>query len=170
MLPISVALPAFSSNSVKVWHFTDVHVDPYYIVGSDAKGCYCETTASCSVTGSSCYMQPNATLAAPEFGNSEGNCATPHSLYESALNFMAKEAGDAAMVYFTGDFAEAGASSPCAGGPGAQRQLLDIMHYDIHTLQARLPHSKIVGSFGNHDSARATFTTETRARRGCITT
>ena len=142
--------------TIKVWHLTDVHTDPYYIVGSDAARCYCETTASCAVTGAGCVMQPNASLAAPLFGNSEGNCATPKTLYESAMDFMAKEAGDAKMVYFTGDFSEAGAASGCDGsgaGPVAQRQLLDIMHYDWRTLRARLPSASIIGSFGNHDSS-----------------
>ena len=35
-----------------VWHLTDVHVDPWYEVGSDATHCYCET-AGCSTAGRS---------------------------------------------------------------------------------------------------------------------
>lgn len=76
--------------------------------------CYCETTAKCQVTGSGCTTQPDKNKAAAIFGNSEGNCATPMSLYDSAVAFMGKtEQTD--LVYFTGDFAEAGASAPCHG-------------------------------------------------------
>ena len=49
-------------------------------------------------------------------GNSEGNCATPFSLYRSAMNFMRQHAPGARAVYFTGDFAEAGASYACTAG------------------------------------------------------
>ena len=108
--PARGAAPTF-----KVWHFTDVHVDPYYVVGSDASKCYCETTDSCQVTGSNCGKAKSPAAAAEVFGNSEGNCATPQTLFESATKFMARQAPDAKLVYFTGDFAEAGASYACHG-------------------------------------------------------
>lgn len=155
-LTLAVAHGLAPPAPVRVWHLTDVHTDPYYVAGSDASGCFCETTASCGTCGSHCVLQRNATLAALKWGSSEGNCATPKSLYESALSFMATEAPDASMVYFTGDFSEAGATSGCDGsgaGKVAQRQLLDIMHYDWHTLTKAFPHAKLIGSFGNHDSS-----------------
>ena len=45
---------------------------------------------------------------AGKFGHSEGNCATPKSLYESALDFMHAQAPDADRIVFTGDFGPAG--------------------------------------------------------------
>ena len=55
---------------VGVWHLTDVHVDPFYITGSDATKCYCETTASCSMTGQGCFMANISTgqVPAAKFG------------------------------------------------------------------------------------------------------
>ena len=64
-----------AAPSFFVWHITDVHVDPWYTVGSDAKSCYCETTAKCQVTGARCGMSGlGAPTSALRWGNSEGNC------------------------------------------------------------------------------------------------
>ena len=67
----------------KIWHITDVHVDPWYIEGSDSKNCYCETTKSCPRMDNC-----DKTGDAGKFGHSEGNCATPKTLYLSALEMM----------------------------------------------------------------------------------
>lgn len=150
---------ATAAPSVFVWHITDVHVDPWYTVGSDADGCYCESSAAwapaaCPRMGPSCNMKKaNGSTAAAVWGNSEGNCATPFGLYKSAVAFMG-ETKRTPLVYFTGDFAEAGAVSPCHGDETttAQRQILDIITWDWKTLQASLPSAKIFGSLGNHDS------------------
>jgi len=91
-----------------VWHLTDVHVDPWYEVGSDATHCYCETAAACPRMHG-CVNATSANASAPTLGSSEGNCATPTALFESAATFMGRTAAHA-PVYFTGDFAEAGAS------------------------------------------------------------
>lgn len=109
------------------------------------------------VTGADCVMQPNKTLAAQVFGNSEGNCATPVSLYTAAVDFIQTNLSDAALIYFTGDFAEAGASYPCHNGTSpdkeSQQQILDIINYDWLTLRAAMPGVPILGSLGNHDSS-----------------
>jgi len=149
-----------STRRVGVWHLTDVHVDPFYIQGSDATKCYCETTASCSSTGDGCYMANSSAgqVAAEKFGNSEGNCATPFPLYESGLDFMYKQGPNVPLVYFTGDFAEAGASYPCTpstGQPGAEQQILDVINYDYAELRKRFRANSTLtlGCLGNHDSA-----------------
>ena len=80
--------------------------------------------------------------------------ATPLDLYDSGVKFMGKHQPNA-QVYFTGDFAEAGASSPCHGSAAAtaQQQILDVIHYDWKTLKAAMPSgTKVFGSLGNHDS------------------
>jgi hypothetical protein len=134
-----------------VWHLTDVHVDPWYEVGADATHCYCETAAACPRM-KGCVNASSVNASAPALGSSEGNCATPIALFESAAAFMGRTAPRAG-VYFTGDFAEAGASYACQGSAAAaQAQVLDIIAYDWATLKAQLPTSRLYGSLGNHDS------------------
>ena len=58
-----------------------------------------------------CGPGATANASAQPLGNSEGNCATPHALYESAVRFMASTTPHlAGGLYFTGDFVEAGAA------------------------------------------------------------
>ena len=81
---------AMAGGTLKVWHLTDVHVDPYYTVAASADTCYCETTEKCQTCGKDCVVgDPSAPTAARPWGNSEGNCATPQRLFESAAAFMA---------------------------------------------------------------------------------
>eukprot|EP01050_Picozoa_sp_SAG11_P025722 SAG11_NODE_5903_length_1437_cov_1.684604_1_plen_343_part_10 len=150
---------ASTAPSIFSWHITDVHVDPWYTVGAGADGCYCETSAPwaaapCPRMGPHCNVsRANGSTAAAVWGNSEGNCATPLGLYKSAVAFMGKTKRTP-LVYFTGDFAEAGASAACVGhnATTAQQQILDVINWDWKTLQASLPSAKIFGSLGNHDS------------------
>ena len=160
VLSALLLLPSsYAASSVFAWHITDVHVDPWYTVGAGADGCYCETSAAwaaapCPRMGPHCNVSwANGSTAAAVWGNSEGNCATPLGLYQSAVAFMGKTKATP-LVYFTGDFAEAGAASPCHGDEAAtaQRQILDVITWDWNTLQASLPSTKIFGSLGNHDS------------------
>ncbi len=132
------------------WHLTDVHVDPYYVVGSDTKECYCETYESCPRMGTKC----NKTGDAGMYGNSQGNCASPQSLWESGIQFMDKESPSSPdFIFFTGDFAEAGASYACDSDSPARTQILDIINYDYNTLQKVFPETMIFSILGNHDSA-----------------
>ena len=152
-MQLFVVICAAAGVPLRMWHITDVHVDPYYIEGSDATSCYCETGASCPRMGNKCELQSNKSLSAGHFGNSEGDCATPLSLYESTVQFMAQKAADAPVVFFTGDFSEAGASYPCSTSSSAQSQITSIIGYDFETLKSQLPKSRIFGCLGNHDSA-----------------
>ena len=80
-------------------------------VGADATRCYCEDAAPCPGSGKGCGPGATANASAQPLGNSEGNCATPHALYESAVRFMASTTPHlAGGLYFTGDFVEAGAA------------------------------------------------------------
>ena len=129
------------------------------------------------MTGNNCVLVNNsgAKNAAGPWGNSEGNCATPNLLYNSAINFMKievewsmriivtsstlkkkkkrptrpKQAPNTSLVYFTGDFAEAGASYPCHGpstpGTESQRQITDIINWDYAALRTQFPNAKIMG-------------------------
>jgi hypothetical protein len=84
------------------WHFTDVHLDPLYAVNSSIFH-YCNGN-----------ITDNASQACGIFGNSQGNCATPRTLYDSAVEFMDTYRSDADVVLFTGDFTQAGLSSEIA--------------------------------------------------------
>ena len=176
---------AYEPAPLRVWHITDVHVDPWYVPGADATICYgeitkasgghpgCSQPTTCAPPAGACNCTmthhggiPNtANGTAGVYGNSEGNSATPHSLYESAVAFMRSgrtgstahgNASGAPLVYFTGDFAQAGASFPCDGTVNmsvAQQQINSIISYGWLTLRAALPHATMLGSLGNHDAS-----------------
>ena len=42
---VGSSVPA--ASPLRVWHLTDVHVDPWYVNNADATSCYCETEATC---------------------------------------------------------------------------------------------------------------------------
>ena len=88
------------SSKRKIWHLTDVHVDPWYVTGSDPTHCDCETYQTCPRVGPDCTTNGNA----GPFGNAEANCASPHSLYTSAISFMQHQDSSPDFIFFTGDF------------------------------------------------------------------
>ena len=126
------------ASPVGVWHLTDVHVDPFYITGSDATKCYCETTASCSVTGQGCFMANISTgqVPAAKFGNSEGNCATPVALYESGLDFMQQQGPDSPFIYFTGMLATT-CVLPLTAACSSASRILTVVNTRTTCLQLR---------------------------------
>ena len=104
--------------------------DPYYVPGSPTFRCYCETADACPMNvPKSCFVGANSSTIPPAglYGNSEANCATPQSLYSSALNFMAKEDGAAAAVFMTGDFGESGNSFQCFENTTAEAQVVQMI-------------------------------------------
>eukprot|EP00658_Telonema_sp_P-2_P023946 TRINITY_DN19606_c0_g2_i1.p1 TRINITY_DN19606_c0_g2~~TRINITY_DN19606_c0_g2_i1.p1 ORF type:complete len:428 (-),score=86.94 TRINITY_DN19606_c0_g2_i1:39-1322(-) len=115
----------------RAWHFTDVHVDPIYVVNSSVFG-YCNGA-----------ITSNATDQAPVFGAPVGDCATPRALYNSAVEFMASQE-HANFVLFTGDFTQAGLTSESA--------VLGTIAQATQSLKAALPGAKIFGTVGNHDA------------------
>ena len=156
-----LAAPA-AAATVDVWHLTDPHVDKWYVEGSDAEKCYCESSQACPRMKDCPVEAGTAAARAQPWGNSEGNCATPLNLFASALDFMKAKSGAAPLVYFTGDFSEAGTSYPCGDPdfkpttPGlteAQQQINDATASDFATVRSRFPDAKILGSLGNHDLA-----------------
>ena len=87
----------------------------------------------------------NESLKARPFGNSQGNCATPRTLYDSAVEFMNENSQDGAdIVLFTGDFTQAGLSSEMA--------VYETIAEAFQRLQEGFPGVKgIYGTVGNHD-------------------
>ena len=127
-------LLASVASAGRVYHLTDIHVDPIYVVNSS-------TAAYCNGP-----VIKNASLQAPIFGAPVGDCATPEALYDSVLAFMADQPA-ADMVLFTGDFTQAGLRSES----GAD-SVLDTIAATHEKLRAALPGVKIYGTVGNHDS------------------
>ena len=78
----------------RVWHFTDIHVDPLYVMNSSIHD--------------NCNGAVTNDTSAGLFGNATGNCATPWKLYRSALDFMTVENPPVDFVLFTGDYTQAG--------------------------------------------------------------
>ncbi|KAH8049132.1 hypothetical protein JL722_12132 [Aureococcus anophagefferens] len=127
-------LLASVASAGRVYHLTDIHVDPIYVVNSS-------TAAYCNGP-----VIKNASLQAPIFGAPVGDCATPEALYDSALAFMADQPA-ADMVLFTGDFTQAGLQREA----GAD-SVLDTIAATHEKLRAALPGVKVYGAVGNHDS------------------
>eukprot|EP01047_Picozoa_sp_COSAG01_P041134 COSAG01_NODE_3512_length_5986_cov_3.098182_5_plen_573_part_00 len=100
---------------------------------------------SASICGRAAALK-NGTPAgmAGHFGHSEGNCATPKVLFESALEFMLRQAPHADRIVFTGDFGQAGYAN--------HNQTLGVMKYSTGLLRQRFPRAKVLHCLGNHDA------------------
>ena len=81
---------------------------------------------------------------AGHWGHSEGNCATPKVLFESALDFMHGHAPYADRIVFTGDFGQAGYAN--------HNQTLGVMRYATGLLRELFPRARVLHCLGNHDS------------------
>lgn len=157
-LVLLAALPALlAAQPVTLVHLTDFHVDPYYVEGSNAQSCYCETHESCPRFPASCGMAAPGARAAGPFGNSEGNCATPPALWASAMGYLSASPVTAAapLAFLTGDFGSAGLGAACGAPPlpTAREQILDVVTRGMAAARAALPAARVFGVLGNHDSA-----------------
>jgi hypothetical protein len=154
---LSAALAgAALTSAFKVLHLTDVHVDPFYELNAIAgEGCYCDTHEGCARYPETCVITTNASLAAGPFGMPETNCATPAALWESAMEFVATNHSNSAIVLFTGDFGDAGLAAPCDSGvpDQAQGQIVDIIRTGVNAIRSVLPNAVVYGVLGNHDSS-----------------
>ena len=77
MVAKGLLLVVAGASAGRVWHLTDIHVDPVYQVNASTKA-YCNGA-----------VVADPALQAPVFGAPVGDCATPQRLYDSALGFMA---------------------------------------------------------------------------------
>lgn len=149
---------AWAESTVTIIHLTDVHVDPFYVTGSIASsGCFCETHETCPRFPESCTIASSPADAAGPYGDAENNCATPPALWSSAMTFLGAgpATSSASIVFFTGDFGEAGLSAPCAPPPAAtaRQQILDAVARGMSSVRATFPAALVFGVFGNHDTA-----------------
>ena len=131
-LPTAI-LPTVALSS-KIWHFTDIHVDPIYVVGSDIYA-YCNGNVT------------DGDDKAGLWGEPAGNCATPLHLYNSAVNFMNKtQTNDDSFdfVFFTGDYTQAGLPT--------QGDVINTISHTWGVLKEALPSVPLYGCIGNHDS------------------
>ena len=153
LLALAAAVLTATSHAspITILHITDVHIDPLYVIGTLAgHGCYCESHDTCPRFPSTCAHTDNSSLAALPFGMPEDSCATPIGLWEAAVSFVKTLAPS--MVFFTGDFGQAGLATACSGTSPAQTQLLNNIHNAYAALRAVLPGVPIYGAYGNHDS------------------
>ena len=148
LAPLALALAAFS-----VVHITDVHIDPYYVVGAPL-ACYCETHDACARMPASCAVNASSSDGAGPFGEPEADCATPPALWEGAMASLAaaQASSPAAFVLFTGDFGEAGLSASCGPESPAQAQITSNIGRAMQAVRAAhgVP---VYGVLGNHDTA-----------------
>lgn len=152
---------------IDIVHITDVHIDPHYSQGSIASGCYCESYANCPLSRPpSCVHTDDPSLAALMFGMPEDECASPPALWSSAMEYLslANEENQAAFVVFTGDFGEAGLSSPCNTNQTAQDAIVENINNAMTAVRSAHPGLKVYGSFGNHVSIRASLYPFSRKR------
>jgi len=132
-----VALPlvAECASPGKIWHFTDIHVDPIYIVGSDIYA-YCNGNVTDGVNKAGAWGEP------------AGDCATPLKLYNSAVNFMNSRTNsddsNFDFVFFTGDYTQAGLPT--------QGDVINTIARTWSILEDALPGMPLYGCVGNHDS------------------
>lgn len=179
---VLLPLAAAAGRTRSVVHLTDVHVDPWFVAGSDAYDCYCETNAQCPRMGEECsqsLQDPAAFTAAGYFGSAEGDCATPLTLYDSAMSFISSLVPSLGspttnsvkpppqLVYYTGDFTEAGAPYACVNMNSsagdtleAQQQVVNIITAGWNAARratsggknnATAADVRMFGTLGNHD-------------------
>jgi hypothetical protein len=154
MLRISALTAALAATppSLTVLHITDVHIDPHYTLGTIAgSGCYCDSHEACPRMPSSCVHTDDATLQALPFGMPEDSCATPLGLWGAAMAFVAAQSPPS-MVFFTGDFGDAGLADACSASSPAKEQIVTNIVNAFAALRLALPGVPIYGAFGNHDS------------------
>lgn len=141
---VLLLLLAAAIHAGKVWHLTDVHLDPMYRVNSSwgeepSVDSYCGS-------GKGSRVPKDKNHRAGLFGTPQGDCATPRLLYRSATEFMGLDR-DSDIVLFTGDYTQAGLER-LRGHFG----VLDTIREAWETLAASLPHAAIYGAVGNHDN------------------
>ena len=147
----AASAPAFSIS-----HITDVHIDPYYVTGAPALGCFCETHDACPRMPASCVVAgTNESGGAGPFGEPEANCASPPALWEGAMAFLAasQAAAPASFVFFTGDFGEAGLSASCGPDSPARDQIVQNIAHAMGAVRAAQGGVPVFAVLGNHDTA-----------------
>ncbi|KAH7165955.1 Metallo-dependent phosphatase-like protein [Dactylonectria macrodidyma] len=95
------ARPAPSGKKpIKVVHYSDIHIDPLYVEGSNAE---CTKPICCRPYAAG--DEPGNT-ASPAGPNGDHNCDTPVSLEESMYAAIKELVPDAAFTIFTGDIVD----------------------------------------------------------------
>ena len=137
LLRLLLSLLAIQVHGGKMWHFTDVHLDPIYVVNA--------TWSTNANTNH--YCNGNVTNVKSQqagvFGEPGGDCATPRSLYHSATQFMSKDP-ESDIVLFTGDFTQAGLRD--------YEGVVNTISEAWDTLAVAVPNASIYGTVGNHDA------------------
>jgi len=132
--------PAPSGKTpIKIVHYSDIHVDPFYETGSATNCSY----PMCCRNYSSAYAPGNNN--SPAGANGDHNCDTPKSLEASMYEAISEIAPDAAFVLFTGDIVD-----HAVWNTTQAQNTIDIN--DAYSRMAAL-NTYVYGTAGNHEAS-----------------
>ncbi|AEO67682.1 uncharacterized protein THITE_2116556 [Thermothielavioides terrestris NRRL 8126] len=138
--PANVVRPAVSGQTpIKVVHYSDIHVDPFYEAGSNyncTKPICCRPYADSDAPGKTSF---------PAGPNGEHTCDAPISLEESMYAAIRSVAPDAAFALFTGDIVD-----HAIWNTTQAQNVLDIN--DAYSRMAASGLPLVFGTAGNHES------------------
>lgn len=144
-VPFPSAKPAGSSPApsgqtpIQVVHYSDIHVDPFYVTGSASNCSYpmcCRDYSSADAPGN------NSSPAGP---NGNHNCDAPKSLEASMYEAIEQVAPNAAFVLFTGDIVD-----HAVWNTTQAQNTIDIN--DAYSRMAALGKT-VYGTIGNHEAS-----------------
>lgn len=124
---------------IQIVHYSDVHVDPFYVTGSASNCSYpicCRDYSSADAPGN------NSSPAGP---NGNHNCDAPKSLEASMYEAIAEIAPDAAFFLFTGDIVD-----HAVWNTTQPQNTIDIN--DAYSRMAALGKT-VYGTAGNHEAS-----------------
>ncbi|XP_059484531.1 sphingomyelin phosphodiesterase-like [Neocloeon triangulifer] len=136
--PDTPQLPEPSSPTLKVLQFTDIHIDPNYLVGGNAE---CEDLNCCRFDQGA---PANSSAAAGYWGDYR-DCDTPYHAFENMLQQAATHT-DIAYIIFTGDIIDHGT---WATSTSTNR---DSIIYAFTSMVNYFPNAVILPIVGNHES------------------
>lgn len=132
--------PAPSGKTpLQVVHYSDIHVDPFYVTGSATNCSYpmcCRDYTAADSPGNN---------TSPAGANGDHNCDTPKSLEASMYEAISQIAPDASFVLFTGDIVD-----HAVWNTTQAQNTIDIN--DAYTRMGAL-NIPIYGTAGNHEAS-----------------
>lgn len=124
---------------MKIIHFTDLHYDPFYVVGANAN---CGEPQCCRAS----QGPVAATLKGAGYWGDYRSCDLPWHTITSTVRSIAKTHPDAELIYFTGDIVDHAAwmTSP-ESNLLIQRRVLSLFRQEFGS-------TPVLPVFGNHES------------------
>ncbi|ATY60770.1 Sphingomyelin phosphodiesterase [Cordyceps militaris] len=161
-IPLQFALPPKNVTAprqrvsgmtpIKVVHFSDIHVDHHYAVGTNTQ---CTKPVCCRPYTTSDEVGETQNPAGP-FG--DHNCDTPESLERSMYDAIRKVVPDAAFSIFTGDIVDHHIWSR------SKKSNIDEIHASMQVMDKQL--NIVYGTVGNHEMSPANLFPSKAYKRG----